>query len=135
MGGDGGGNGLWDCKATAQCGAKGNFGWRSRCRACQRDRQGRPEPPGQRNPARSRWLDGPPAGQDKFNKLEKELEDLKKQLADKQPAGTADGGGDLQGGSSGKPAAGADEGTSVRPGPTKEEVDEELAFLNTKLTA
>ena len=123
----------WDCKATAQCGAKHNFGWRERCRACQRDRLGRPPPAGQVPPARSRWLDGPPQrGQSQVAKLEKEVEDLKKQLAAKAPAG-ADAGGPQGGGSDAARGEAREQG--AKEGPAKEQVDELLAFLNEKLLA
>ena len=111
----------WDCKATAQCGAKRNFGWRERCRACQRDRQGRPAPAGQAPPSRSRWLDGPPRGQGQVAELKKEVDDLKKQLATKTGTGAVD--------------EGEDKNKDTAAEPTKEQVDEQLAFLNAKLSS
>ena len=40
----------WDCKATSLCGAKGNYGWRTCCRSCQRLPSGQPSKDPTRSP-------------------------------------------------------------------------------------
>ena len=81
-GGDGRaqGNGqAWDCKATAQCGVKGNFGWRSCCRGCGRLPNGLPSVDLTKSPTRSVV----PAN----SKAQAEIAELKKQLNELKAAG------------------------------------------------